>query len=482
MNFANETFFFVAFIVFGGIFIASIPHVKEKQILQAHFQWIISLGLMTVAFGLFAVANFIGPIALLLANTCFFAAYLYLGIFSRSLNNPIGIIWNYIAPISILIFAVAFEFIRQLGSYYDRVYLVVGLVILCLFWIIYELLRIQKTIKSIQLTFLTVTAIMELFLAFMRIKFAFEGGVADIATLYQEPLVSSIVRWIWGGFTILSYMAIMGYWSEVLSLENRDNRESNFRISTLLNERNSMISTLLKANKSSSTEALSASIAHELNQPLSASLLNIQFLKNLYESDQLTPDLIGQTLSQLEKDAKRSGEIVRSLRAIFTKEDIGEGDVIHIGGVVESALLIYKAEFISQNIRVNTEVNSDLLILFHRGQFLQILLNLINNAIQVLSSSNTDRKLISLRAYQDGTQCILEISDTGPGVPLARQPKLFELLNSDKSSGMGIGLWLCAHIMSNFDGKISYQEVKGGGAKFILKLPSHSVRNSLGIA
>jgi signal transduction histidine kinase len=110
------------------------------------------------------------------------------------------------------------------------------------------------------------------------------------------------------------------------------------------------------------------------------------------------------------------------------------------------------------------------------------LLNLINNAIQVLSSSNTDRKLISLRAYQDGTQCILEISDTGPGVPLARQPKLFELLNSDKSSGMGIGLWLCAHIMSNFDGKISYQEVKGGGAKFILKLPSHSVRNSLGIA
>jgi hypothetical protein len=185
MNFANETFFFVAFIVFGGIFIASIPHVKEKQILQAHFQWIISLGLMTVAFGLFAVANFIGPIALLLANTCFFAAYLYLGIFSRSLNNPIGIIWNYIAPISILIFAVAFEFVRQLGSYYDRVYLVVGLVILCLFWIIYELLRTQKTIKSIQLTFLTVTAIMELFLAFMRIKFAFEGGVEDIATLYQ---------------------------------------------------------------------------------------------------------------------------------------------------------------------------------------------------------------------------------------------------------------------------------------------------------
>ena len=470
MNFANETFFLVALIIFGGFFISSIPHLKVKRLLQANYYWLISLGFMTIAFALFSVASFIHPIVLLLANTCFFSAYLYLGVFSYSLNHSVGRIWNYIPPVSILIFALTLNFIRVTGSFYDRVYFVVGLTALCLFWIIYELFCSQKKVKSLQLNYLLVTVIVELILALVRIKLALDGGMLDSVTLYHEPLLSSIVRWVWIGFTVLSYMAIIGYWTEILSSENRDNQEDNLRISNLLGERNSMISTLLKANKSSSTQALSASIAHELNQPLSASLLNIQFLKTLYESDQLNPELIVQTLNQLEVDAKRSGEIIRSLRSIFSKE-IGGVEMIQVTEVIENALAIYKSEFISKHIVVNTKLNCDLPILFHRGQLLQVLLNIMNNATQVLNSSSHDEKMILLHSYQDGMQCYIEISDTGPGVPIDRQPYLFELFNSDKDSGMGIGLWLCANIFSNFGGKIAYQDVKGGGAKFILNFP-----------
>jgi signal transduction histidine kinase len=470
MTYANETFFLVAFIIFGGFFISSLPHLKDKRLLQAHYYWLISLGLMATAFALFSVASFIHPILLLLANTCFFSAYLYLGIYSYSLNHSVGRVWIYIPPISILIFALTLNFIRVTGSFYGRVYFVVGLTALCLVWVIYELFCSQKKIKSLQLNFLIVTAIVELILALVRIKLALDGGMPDSVTLYHEPLLSSIVRWVWIGFTVLTYMAIIGSWTETLSSENRDNQEDNLRISKLLSERNSMISNLLKANKSSSTQALSASIAHELNQPLSASLLNIQFLKTLYESDQLTPELIGQTVNQLEIDAKRSGEIIKSLRSIFAKE-IGGVEMIQVTEVVENALAIYKSELISKHILVNTKLNCDLPILFHRGQLLQVLLNIINNAIQVLTSSSHDKKMISLHSYQDGMQCYVEISDTGPGVPIDRQPYLFELLSSDKDSGMGIGLWLCAHILSNFGGKIAYQEIKGGGAKFILNFP-----------
>lgn len=470
MNFANETFFLVALIIFGGFFISSIPHLKVKRLLQANYYWLISLGFMTIAFALFSVASFIHPIVLLLANTCFFSAYLYLGVFSYSLNHSVGRIWNYIPPVSILIFALTLNFIRVTGSFYDRVYFVVGLTALCLFWIIYELFCSQKKVKSLQLNYLLVTVIVELILALVRIKLALDGGMLDSVTLYHEPLLSSIVRWVWIGFTVLSYMAIIGYWTEILSSENRDNQEDNLRISNLLGERNLMISTLLKANKSSSTQALSASIAHELNQPLSASLLNIQFLKTLYESDQLNPELIVQTLNQLEVDAKRSGEIIRSLRSIFSKE-IGGVEMIQVTEVIENALAIYKSEFISKHIVVNTKLNCDLPILFHRGQLLQVLLNIMNNATQVLNSSSHDEKMILLHSYQDGMQCYIEISDTGPGVPIDRQPYLFELFNSDKDSGMGIGLWLCANILSNFGGKIAYQDVKGGGAKFILNFP-----------
>ena len=123
-------------------------------------------------------------------------------------------------------------------------------------------------------------------------------------------------------------------------------------------------------------------------------------------------------------------------------------------------------------IQLEVALAGDAVISCHRGQFLQVLLNLINNAIQALASSDALEKRISLRGYQDPTNYVLEISDTGPGVPVLKQLHLFGLLSSDKSSGMGVGLWLCAHIMNNAGGKISYEDATGGGAKFILSFPS----------
>jgi signal transduction histidine kinase len=134
------------------------------------------------------------------------------------------------------------------------------------------------------------------------------------STIFTEPFITSLIRWLSVAFTVLSFISINGFLAEKLAQSNAANLEDSQRVIKLLNERDSMIASLLKANKSSSTEALSASIAHELNQPLGASLLNIQFLKTLHESDSLRPDLVGKIVNQLEKDAKRAGEVIRSLR------------------------------------------------------------------------------------------------------------------------------------------------------------------------
>jgi two-component system C4-dicarboxylate transport sensor histidine kinase DctB len=67
---------------------------------------------------------------------------------------------------------------------------------------------------------------------------------------------------------------------------------------------------------------------------------------------------------------------------------------------------------------------------------------------------------------------VIEVFDNGPGIPKERQAHLFDLLNSDKEKGMGLGLWLCAQIMENFSGKLSYEDMPKGGAKFILTLPA----------
>jgi signal transduction histidine kinase len=293
---------------------------------------------------------------------------------------------------------------------------------------------------------------------------------ASPSTIFTEPFVTTLIRWLAVAFTVLSFISINGFLAEKLAQSNAANLEDSQRVIKLLNERDSMIASLLKANKSSSTEALSASIAHELNQPLGASLLNIQFLKTLHESDSLRPELVGKIVLQLEKDAQRAGEVIRSLRSIFIK-DSGLQEFIQVQEVLDNAVAIYKAELVSKKIKLQLTLNGEAVILCHKGQFLQVLLNLINNAIQALSSSDSSNKLIVLRGYQDGANYVLEISDNGPGVPEHKQSHLFQLLSSDKFSGMGVGLWLCAHIMSQAGGKISYQNATGGGAKFILSFP-----------
>ena len=96
----------------------------------------------------------------------------------------------------------------------------------------------------------------------------------------------------------------------------------------LLDERDFMVGSLLKANKTAATGALSASIAHELNQPLGASNLNIQFLKMKLENGALNPELGKEILDSLEQDNMRAATIVKSLRSIFT-----DGDGVPIYGI-----------------------------------------------------------------------------------------------------------------------------------------------------
>ena len=417
-----------------------------------------------------ASVSAVGPILLTFANTFFFASYFFLFIFFRQLNQqPVTKIVS-VSPLLFLVFGSVFEYLRQFGVFQDRVLFVIGCLIFCLIGVLLELQQLRKRERLRQLDFLIFTFTAEIVLGIARVWMLWVDTSTSTSNIFSEPFATSLIRWLAVSFTVLSFISINGYLAEKLAQSNATNFKDSQRVIKLLNERDAMIASLLKANKSSATEALAASIAHELNQPLGAALLNIQFLKTLYETDSLRPDLVGKIVSQLEKDAKRAGEVIRSLRSIFIK-DSGMQEVIQIQEALDSAVAIYKSELVSKKIQLELTLNGEAVIFCHRGQFLQVILNLLNNAIQAMSDSDSLKKLIVMRGYQDGANYFLEISDTGPGVPVHKQSHLFELLSSDKSSGMGVGLWLCAHIMTNAGGKISYQDATGGGAKFILSFP-----------
>ena len=470
MTYPNETLFLAFALVLAGLFISSTPYFSNTASGKSNRYWLLAIGLDICAFLLFAAASTVGLFLLTFANTFFFASYFFLFIFCRHLNDkPVKKLVS-LSPVLFLAFGFAFEHLRQFSVFQDRVLLVISCLVFCVIGVLIELFQVRQRERFIQINFLIFTFSAEIILAVARVWMLLVDTSASPSTIFTEPFVTTLIRWLAVAFTVLSFISIYGFLVEKLAQSNAANLEDSQRVIKLLNERDSMIASLLKANKSSSTEALSASIAHELNQPLGASLLNIQFLKTLHESDSLRPELVGKIVLQLEKDAQRAGEVIRSLRSIFIK-DSGLQEFIQVQEVLDNAVAIYKAELVSKKIKLQLTLNGEAVILCHKGQFLQVLLNLINNAIQALSSSDSSNKLIVLRGYQDGANYVLEISDNGPGVPEHKQSHLFQLLSSDKSSGMGVGLWLCAHIMSQAGGKISYQNATGGGAKFILSFP-----------
>jgi C4-dicarboxylate-specific signal transduction histidine kinase len=296
--------------------------------------------------------------------------------------------------------------------------------------------------------------------------------------LYAQDALALTLLWIGYGSTILVYVALGSFYLEKqIKKENETTnilkvaREETKKVTELLKEKERLIYGLLKANKTAATGALSASIAHELNQPLGASNLNIQFLKMKLEKGAINPELGKEILDSLEADNHRAATIVKSLRSIFTESD-SSAEEVQLGNLISKVLDIITPELKSKNIQLQLRVDDQLVVKVNSAEIEQVILNLMNNALQALANSGTLQRRIAIEATKSGKLVRFKISDNGDGVSAEFKPHLFELLSTTKQSGMGLGLWLCRHIITRYGGSIYYEDVLGGGASFVLELPS----------
>jgi signal transduction histidine kinase len=105
------------------------------------------------------------------------------------------------------------------------------------------------------------------------------------------------------------------------------------------------------------------------------------------------------------------------------------------------------------------------------SEWQQVLINLINNAIDALDESNTDHKKIEISVKQEGKIIKISIRDNGLGIKAGQESKIFDLMVSDKPAGSGIGLWLSKNIINRFGGEITAHNKSDGGACFVIELP-----------
>lgn len=470
-------YFFILATIQLGLLLGVYHYYRSQGAVRPSPYWMGSLvvsilALTTFGAGIVAIEDVSKPeFNFTVANALFYIAAILQLLFCRSLNKPISNRLKYAFAFSVLIFIPFFEWMRIHGTFESRTAFICAITGSFFIWQILQLRAKRKAAPSQQLMYLQYATTAELFFAVGRLSVVIASGftIRQVEQIPQFLILLTIMQIV---MNTLAYIAIGGYWSERIAMANAKSLTENEEIKALLIERDTLISNLLKANKTTATGALSASIAHELNQPLGASYLNIQFLQKKLSEGTLSAEQNQEVLSALLSDNQRAANIIRSLRSIFSDGKIG-AEQVELGELIESVLKIAKPEIQSKNIQVVLSLSSSALVNVNRTEIQQVLLNLINNAIQALAESPSTDKTLKLESYDvpDGVEVL--ITDNGFGITAEAQSHLFELLaGSNKKSGMGLGLWLCQHIIARHGGNIRYRDARGGGAQFIFFLPS----------
>jgi signal transduction histidine kinase len=213
-------------------------------------------------------------------------------------------------------------------------------------------------------------------------------------------------------------------------------------------------------------DAVAATIAHEVNQPLSGMITHADAgLRWLARS---TPDLdeAKAAFKQIVADGHRAGAVIGSIRASF-KKDVPNRTSLDINDLIGEALALTRGDLQRHRILVQAELNAQVpQVRGDRIQLQQVLLNLITNAIDSMAAKDGVRVLSVRSEVHDGGDVIVSVADTGTGIGSQELERIFNPLFTTKSNGMGMGLSICRSIIEAHDGRLWVAPNKPEGAVF----------------
>jgi PAS domain S-box-containing protein len=219
---------------------------------------------------------------------------------------------------------------------------------------------------------------------------------------------------------------------------------------------------------------LTASIAHEVNQPLAAAVANAE--AGLRWLDRETPDIpkARRSVEWAISDNCRASDVIRRVRALAKKVEI-EKVPLDINTVVREVIALLRHELIRRSISLRTELApAPPTILGDRVQLQQVVINLVMNGIEAMDPVLDRPRELLIRSQLDGAQRMLvSVTDCGVGVSGDDTDRLFKAFFSTKPSGMGMGLSICRSIVEAHGGRLSASRNQGPGATFQFELPFH---------
>jgi signal transduction histidine kinase len=230
------------------------------------------------------------------------------------------------------------------------------------------------------------------------------------------------------------------------------------------------MSELARVMRFSTAGELTASIAHEINQPLGAILTNAETADAILKSP--TPDIaeLRDIVKDILQDDRRVSEVIRRMRSLLTKAPF-ELKSLDLNDVAREAIEFLSTLASARKVELVSGITPDALpILGDRIQLQQVILNLVVNGIDAMRDTSSEDRVISIQTSRVEKFAELSVSDCGPGIPEDKIKEVFEPFFTSKAEGMGMGLSIARTIMEAHNGRI-WAENEPGGATFRIKLP-----------
>jgi len=235
----------------------------------------------------------------------------------------------------------------------------------------------------------------------------------------------------------------------------------------------STMAELSNVNRLATAGELSASIAHEVKQPLTAVASNAYAALNWLAAGRLNVDEARKSLNQIVTATQRANDIVSGIRTMLSRDQQAKGDV-DLNELILSVLAVGRLNLRKAGIEVETQLDETIpLVEGNRIQLQQVIMNLVTNAVEAMRTTRVRTLRVRSGRTESGNVRI-RIEDTGIGIQPVHRDRIFKPLFSTKSDGMGMGLSICRSIVEAHGGQISNLESPQGGTVFEIKLPSAS--------
>jgi signal transduction histidine kinase len=267
-------------------------------------------------------------------------------------------------------------------------------------------------------------------------------------------------------FRYMSYIGLRITWVDPRTWSiNPLNRD----LAKAIEEKDHLLRGLIASNRIIGISALASSLAHQLSQPLTA--ISLQADRSRREiAKSVDNPLLVSSLDEISTQSGKLAELVQNLRQLFSSRNY-EFHSFSLHKACVEILEIVEPTLQSKRIALIQNLESDPQAYGDSIQIQQVLINVFNNAIDVMSNSNLQAKELQLTITQDDKMAILRVQDTGAGIDATLLPSIFELYKTTKQGGLGVGLWLCKTIMERHQGSISASNSADGGAVFEIQIP-----------